>query len=257
MGQQFSYETGAPSDPAEPRATRAELHLRAKSVIYGLFCVIALLAAAYLVTQYLRVRWGYEYQWGLMPAFDLNGEGNLPVWYQSLIMLLSAGLLAAIGRAQQQASEPFARHWIVLALIFLCLSLDETAQIHEIADVILRVNFGTLHPYLYFGWVLLAVPAAVLLFLWSARFLRYLPRRTAVLFVLAGALYVVGAAGLEMVEGRHVTLYGYREKWGFAVWVAIEETLEMIGVAVFFYALLDYVARRLRELNLGLRIRTD
>ncbi len=73
-------------------------------------------------------------------------------------------------------------------------------------------------------------------------FLRSLPRRTFRLMLLSGAIYVGGAIGMEMVGGYAWDRHPVRGVPIIAI-MALEETLEMVGLAIFAYALLDYVAR--------------
>jgi hypothetical protein len=71
------------------------------------------------------------------------------------------------------------------------------------------------------------------------RFLGRLPAMTKHLLIAAGVMYVMGAAGMELI-GRD--FYGGNEAG--ATYVAVvgsEESLEMLGVLVLVYALLAYV----------------
>jgi hypothetical protein len=79
----------------------------------------------------------------------------------------------------------------------------------------------------------------VLFVLAYTRFLFHLPRRTAGLFLLAGATFVGGAIGMEMVSGAHIDAGGSDRT--YTVLVYIEESLEITGVAVFAYALMAYL----------------
>ena len=69
-----------------------------------------------------------------------------------------------------------------------------------------------------------------------ARFLIHLPRRTCVLFLLAGAVYVGGALGMEMVAAVYDQSHGY-ENAVTASLSTVEETMEMLGLVLFNYAL--------------------
>ena len=55
-------------------------------------------------------------------------------------------------------------------------------------------------------------------------------------------LFVTGALGLELVGGALVERFGFDDIRYFAV-ATLEELLEMIGIAVFLFALMDYMAR--------------
>ncbi len=55
------------------------------------------------------------------------------------------------------------------------------------------------------------------------------------LFLLAGAIYAGGAVGVEHWTGADVNSLHYN------MWTTLEEGMEMAGVVVFIYALLDFM----------------
>jgi hypothetical protein len=71
-----------------------------------------------------------------------------------------------------------------------------------------------------------------------------------VLFVLAAALYVGGALGTEMVEAVYVEAHGRGTLAREAI-CCVEELLEMLGVVVFAYALLDYLRKHVGTVEIG------
>jgi hypothetical protein len=179
----------------------------------------------------IAVLTGADYMLGFKRLLDLNAERNLPTWFSSTILLTAAALLAGIAADRSRAHR---RAWIFLSLVFVYLSLDEAASIHEMSNAPLR---ALLHagPALYFPWIIggLALAGTVLAIEW--RLLCALPRRTAVLFCVAGAIYVAGAVGFEELAAP---LYARHVHPGVqAALVVAEESCEMIGVALFIVAL--------------------
>src|SRR3982751_4790319 len=73
----------------------------------------------------------------------LDGECNIPSWFSSCLLLVCALLLALIAAAQRQRPKAWFGHWLALALIFGFLSLDETAQLHELSIAPIRTSFHT------------------------------------------------------------------------------------------------------------------
>ncbi|MCO5723344.1 hypothetical protein [Robiginitalea marina] len=57
--------------------------------------------------------------------------------------------------------------------------------------------------------------------------------------VVSGIIYVSGAIGIELLEGREAVTHGF-ESPGFKVLYTLEESLEMGGLILFLYALLSY-----------------
>ena len=115
------------------------------------------------------------------------------------------------------------------------ISLDEFVQLHEEMN-----DWFDLGGILYFGWVIPAGFAVALFALTYAGFLIHLPRSVRTQFCLAGATYVTGALGIELLLGYWTDIAGNRN-FTYALIDLVEESLEMLGVSLFFLALADYL----------------
>ncbi|HET7876233.1 MAG TPA: hypothetical protein VFN71_12010 [Methylomirabilota bacterium] len=201
---------------------------------------VAGLVMAGVAGQISKHVFGHDRLLGFVRLFDLDAEANVPTWYASVTLLLCAGLLGLIARAESERGGRDATRWAVLALIFVGLSIDEAASIHELAIKPLQTAWNT-RGIFYFGWIIPGGIFALLVGVAYGRFLWRLPIRTRRRFVLAGALYVGGALGVEMAGGAVAGSYG-REQLGYVALATVEETLEMIGILVFLYALAAHLA---------------
>ena len=172
----------------------------------------------------------------------VDEEGNIPAWYSASLLLLCSLLLAAIGAVTRHQQRGYVAHWLILSLVFLFLSLDETAQLHERSIEPLRNAFGTTG-FLYYAWIVPAGVCVILFGLGYLRFLAKLPARTSRLFLLAGAVFVGGAIGIEAVSAKQASLLGEQDLTYHLI-VTAEELFEMAGVVLFIYALLDYIGRQ-------------
>ena len=221
-----------------------------KLAIVLILLVLALLAA-HLATQYLWFFKGHEYQLGFLRQFDVDEENNIPTWYSSSALLLSAILLTVIGLTNKQGGKPYAYHWLGLAAIFLYLSLDEAASLHEMTHYLLNPRLaaiGYFHGLLRWSW---AVFGAIFVLIVGAIYLPFvatLPTQTRRLFVIAGILYVGGELGMDMLGGRHAYFYG-EKNFTYGMLVACEEGLAMLGNVVFIYGLLAYLASSVNSLT--------
>jgi hypothetical protein len=219
-----------------------------------LVLIVTALLLGGVATQYIKYVYGLDSQLGLVRLFNLEGENNLPAWYSSFALLLSSVLLGIIGLHRKREKNAYRWHWLALALVFLGLSVDEGASIHEkMVDPLIHrwLNaIGYLDSALLVigtAWVLAGVLFAVIVFLAFWRFLQHLPLATKALFLIAGALYIAGAIGLEAVGGQYIAHHGGRAASSaplltYSMMVAIEEGLEMFGVVVFIHALMLYMA---------------
>jgi hypothetical protein len=200
------------------------------------------LAAVQVLMAALGARFPGHPLYGLPRFFALGTEGNLPTYFAALCLLLAGLLLACIAAAERTRERIY---WGGLSVVFLFLSLDEAAQIHDgIVNTVMRGRYGALKsPWFHYGWVVPAMGAVGALGLLYGRFLWRLPRRHALLFVAAGAIYVSSAMGMEMVEG--MVRRANQPATGWFPWrLLAEECGEMAGVIVFIHALLGYLDER-------------
>ena len=175
--------------------------------------------------------------------FGLDIEHSLPAWYSSSLMLVAAGLLWFISRAEPQTGQRREPAWLILAVIFVLLSIDESVSFHEAFIPLLSGRYH-LTGIFTFGWVIPAFPVLVLLGLYLLPFLRRLPSQWAMRFIIAGLVYVGGAYGLELVGGAVFSREG-RESVHYIAMMVTEESMEMIGLTLFISALLGYITRQL------------
>lgn len=176
----------------------------------------------------------------LIDLFSVNMEETIPTWYATLLLFVAAVLLGFITAMKQRNRDPYFRHWLGLTIIFLYLSMDEGAVIHEMFVDPLETTFNTTG-YLTFAWQIVFVPLVILVGLFYLRFLFHLPPRTRNLLILAGGLYVGGAVVIEAISANQWYLQGGVSFLYLAI-ATVEELFEMLGVVVFIFTLLSYVA---------------
>ncbi len=64
----------------------------------------------------------------------------------------------------------------------------------------------------------------------------------ALLFIVAGSMFLTGAAGLEII-GNSLVAQRLRDTLEYKLWTLVEEALEMFGVILFTHTLLIYMRR--------------
>ena len=167
--------------------------------------------------------------------FWLDSERNLPTLYQSLALGLSAALMFVLARVSPSLQPVDRTRWKVLGGVFAFLALDENLRFHETIGDTSSFTFGAVGLAIY-------VPVVALLGLWWVPLLRRLDRRLRGLLLAAAALYLGGAAGVESAGQLYAAVAGKATPL-YAALATIEEILEMAGVAVLVYALLEHLAR--------------
>jgi hypothetical protein len=182
---------------------------------------------------------------GLIHLFDFNIENNIPTLFSSLILIFCSILLAFIASTHKKQDSSY-YPWAGLSLIFLFLSVDEIASIHERLGTQFRTAFNT-SGLLYNAWV---IPYGVILVVFIFVYFRFLTRQTKSirnLFVVSGTTYVIGALGFELLGGWQNDLYG-SYNLTYSILYTCEEFLEMLGIVIFIYALLVYISKQFEPL---------
>lgn len=183
-------------------------------------------------------------------------EGNVWTWY-SAVLLAVLGIAFAVVAAVMRRTGGDGRPYVVLAVVAVFLSVDEAGRIHERFGLITDV-LG-IRSELTYNWLLIGIPLAVVVgavLLWVTR---AIDRRLRLRLVLAGAVYLAGAAGLEIVGGvirRGLDVAG---DLGAAVLynlaMLLEELAELGGVLIALAAVLALF--RVRQADGALLVSVD
>ncbi|MCC6318400.1 MAG: hypothetical protein IT361_11995 [Gemmatimonadaceae bacterium] len=207
-----------------------------QTVLRTLFTITGVLAAGDIVLSLLHSLAGLTIPRPVFMLLDLGVEGGVPTLYSSAQLALAAALLGVVA-----ARKPEQRWgWILLAIGFAFLSLDELAAIHEEWGAVARGSVEK-KGFFYFRWIAVALvllPAVLLLFLPLLRSLEAGVRRD---FIIAGTIFVGSAVGLEGVGGM-VASAGMSDSLGYNLLNVLENGGELIGIALFVGALLRLLA---------------
>jgi hypothetical protein len=172
--------------------------------------------------------------------FDLDAEANLPSFFQSQGLLACGFALLVVARQEAASGSAQALRWLILALAFFYLGTDEAAMLHDRMGPVAMQALGEQPNHI--DWVLPMGILASGFALYMVPFLFGIDRVAAIAFAAAGAVYVGGAVGVEVLGKVLSEHYGY-ESYPYVLSVALEEGMEMIGAAMFLRALLRYIAR--------------
>ena len=194
-------------------------------------CTISLgLTGLGLGVEVAATQWRLPHIDALVPFLSLSYEHNVPTWFSSVLLFCCALALGTIARSPGPGRRA---HWAVLGFIFLFMSLDETAQLHEHLGLLLEGR-----GVLYFSWVIPAALAVAVGGLAFLPFLRALPSRRRNQFMAAGVTYVAGALLMELPLGWWTERAG-NDNLTYAAIDHLEELLEMLGASLFLAALVE------------------
>lgn len=189
---------------------------------------------------------------------DLDIEKNIPSFYSAFALFFCSLIFFCISWLEKNQGR-MRCYWLGLATIFLFLSLDEAFIIHEgLGDYTEKhiKTSGLLQAtgLLYFPWVLPYMVLTSILGLLYFRFIFNLPRKTTILLVSSAIIFLTGAVFFDMLGGKEAELHGYYSIT-YTVLYTLEEFLEMIGVVLLIYTLLDYIKQKFGTLCLSLEVK--
>jgi len=238
-------------DPPAPAAPAGMLRFSIDPGLVARYLAwtIAILALVSLAEQYVIHILGRADLEEFLIAVDVDAEANIPTWYSSATLFACGILLAAITARVNRRNGRYVDHWAWLSAIFCILSIDELAQLHE--------HLGRLHSIwhthglFYFAWVIPGAAFVALVGLAYVPFLAHLAAKTRWRFMVAGAIYVGGALGVEALGGWRAETHGMNNMTHSVV-ATVEEVMEMTGVAIFLVALMRELAGEGRPLELAI-----
>lgn len=222
--------------------------ISARRVLLTLLAVVGALVVAELAAQFIRFQLGHDYAKGFVPLFSVDSETNIPAWFSTILLFASSLLLGVIAATRHAEGGRFAGRWALLAACFFLMSADEAAAMHELLVDPLR-ELLALDGLFYFSWVVVGLVLVAIIGIYLLPLLKTLAGTWRKLFLLAAALYLTGALGLEMVSGAYVEVQG-RGNVTYAMLALVEETLEMLGLSVFLYGLLRYIGAKTGEIRI-------
>lgn len=205
-------------DPARTAAVLAAVML--------LLVVCHLLALQANFNEDLGIKRALGFEYWQIAIFDLDEEESFGTWFSTMLLLFAAVLFFDRARAARARSDRSHYWWWLLGAGFCLMSVDEVVGLHELINTLFDESVWAILSRA----IVLVVGVGFLPFLWRYRW------RTALLFVVAGLLFVGGALGVEHYSGEDVNSLGYNMLTG------LEEGMEMSGVIVAIYTLLELIA---------------
>ena len=207
------------------------INLDAKRTTIILVAIMSALVAIHLLAmqanfnESLGLKKALDFEYWQVAIFDLDEEESFGTWFSTAILLFASVLLFFVADCLRSAADSMYRWWTILGLGFGLMSIDEVVGLHEL--------FNTLYenvPWTTAGFSLFVLIGFCFLpFLWHYRW------RTSGLFMVAGVIYASGAIGIERYSGTDINSLGYNMLTG------LEEGLEMFGVILVIYTLLDFI----------------
>lgn len=207
--------------------------VRIPVLIVAFFILDLMLGIAFMISEMT------DHSYGKLKVFlDLGSEGNLPTWFSSIQWFCVAVLLGIFAQRNFQISRKKSWLLVLLPLVFLALSLDEVAQIHEwlggMSDKYLpgASRQNTMFSHTGIWMFVIGVPFVGLFIVLILTIRTYFSRNFSVLvkITLGMSVMLAGSIGIETLS-NFIASNSVKATIG----VFLEELCEMIGGTIVLW----------------------
>ena len=181
-------------------------------------------------------------KFAFVKVFNLGMEKNIPTIFSSLILAISALCFYVLSKVPEEIKDKKNKYWLGLSFVFLFLSFDETAKLHErLGDLIAKFidNDG----YIYYPWVIGYGIFVLILGFFYMKFFWNMEKKIFRSFMLSAFIYLSGAVVLEMIGSNEASQHGSKSGL-YRILYTFEESLEMFGVIYLIWILLTLLENR-------------
>ncbi len=233
-----------------------KIHPRKTALFF--LAIIILLTVLHSLGMTVFLSTGNQKLTGITDYVDLDIEKNIPSLYSAFAIFFCSLLFFCISLLEKKQGQQHG-YWLGLACVFLFLSFDEAFVLHEgLGDFteayMNQTGILEASGLLYFPWILpYAFLTSILGIIYFPFFFR-IPRKTFILLVVSAVIFLTGAVFFDMLGGKEAELHGYYTVT-YTLLYTIEEFLEMSGIVLLMFTLLDYIEQKYGHLCLSLEER--
>lgn len=211
----------------------------------SIFALILIIIHSIILFIYYTV--GDPDKFDFVRMFDLDMEKNIPTVFSSLILAASAFCFYLLANCKTEIQEKKNFYWLGLSGVFIFLSFDEGAKIHEkLGDF--TENFVEANGYLHYPWVISYSLFVLILGLLYIKFFLNMEKKVFFSFMLAAFIFLSGAVGFELLGAKESSLHG-TDGIVYSILYTIEESLEMFGVIYLLWILLSLLENKSVEIK--------
>ena len=213
-----------------------------KRIAKALFALVIVLSILHTASLLLHDAYNNQITELLVEKFSFDLERNFPTYFSSLILFSSSVLFFLIGSARKNnPGENNHKYWLGLGLVFLFLSADEAAHIHEHLDTDLIWGAYEAVGLLAWPWVLIYGGLVGFFVLAYFKFWLRLPSPFKWSYFATGAVYVGSALGFEMLEAFEYSTNQDTRTSTYYVLVSLEEFFEMSAIVFLVFINMKYL----------------
>lgn len=220
-------------------------NLPPKKIFFVILSILAILLLLHIGTYLILLQNALSPENFFFKKLNFDTERNVPTFFSGMLHFTASFFLALIALSQLTIKN---RRWFwgSLSFLFFFLGIDEILVIHErvSGNIITLEERGAF----FYNWVLVYITGFLVVSLAFLKPLLSLPRKTLYKFLLAGFIFIFGATVLEGIAGnivfqRDLAPADVKTEPVIFVLATFEEFFEMLGIALFIYALLDFMKK--------------
>ncbi len=183
--------------------------------------------------------------------FFINNEGSIATFWNTFLLIITSALAFVVASAKFSQKNKYRFEWMLLGMVFLYLSIDESAVIHEKFNALLK-DLPDINGWAHYKWVYAGAAAVLALTVMFIRFYLHLDVRNKVLFPVSMALYLGGAFGGELFSGHYAQTYGTKNI-PYMLMTHGEELGEHVGIILMIFTLLTYLLSNYSKIGITAR----
>ncbi len=231
-----------------------KIQISSRTVVLRSLLVIIFLTVMHVILQIFRLWGGHDEVWGLTHMFNFDEEYNIPTVFSFLLFCIISYLAGVISYITEKNKGPYVLQWMGISLIFAFLGLDEIISLHEQWEVVLHVSLHTTGILRYI-WQLPYVIFFMFIMAAYVPFWKNLKSSIRHAMTWSAVAYLMGVIVFETLGGWYFSNHGERNII-YMSFATAEEIMEMLGLTIFIYALLEYLRLEFSFLNIELKKNT-
>jgi len=178
---------------------------------------------------------------------NLGWEGNLSTWYSSFLFIIAA--FFSYQCAEASGRDFNLKHfWKIAAFVFLFMSCDETAQLHEKFGFFINNHLIHSKTFAFSPWPIFLGPFIIIFFIffiWQIR-IHFKSSKKAIFFLIAGIfIFLLSAVIFELTINF---LVPGKQSWIWKIENLFEESGEMFAVIIIINGLIEHL-KFLQQIN--------
>jgi hypothetical protein len=221
------------------KETDIVITVNARKIVLGLSFAALLVVLGSIVGQMYTYLIGNGTGTLLINELYVDGEGNIPTFFSSLILSCVSVILGIIYTLKKRSRDAFRFHWLVLCGVAGLLAIDESTLLyHEMLSGMSTYLIRSISKtFVVIISILVMIP---LLFQYTTFFLHF-TNRYKILLAISATVFLTGAVGVDMLGTNYHEVHG-QLNLHYSMMATLEKVLEIAGTILFMHTLLVYLS---------------